>query len=71
MYLQIFWTIYLYDLTQIVSIQMGNACAPLVADLLCNERDFLLSLSDHNQDVVEAFNSASIFLDDLLKIDNK
>ena len=50
---------------------MGTNCAPLVADLLCNERDFVLSLSDHNHAVVETFNSAPIFLDDLLKIDNK
>ena len=35
------------------------------------ERDFMLSLSDNNQaDVVEAFNSTSRYLDDLLNIDN-
>ena len=52
---------------------MGINCAPLVADLFlfCYERKFMLSLSDNNQtDVVEAFNSTSIYLDDLLKIDN-
>ena len=45
---------------QIVGIPMGTNCAPLVADLFCYERDFMLSLSDHNQtDVIEAliFNS--------------
>ena len=52
---------------------MGTNCAPLVADLFsfCYERDFMLSLSDNNQaDVVEAFNSTSRYLDDLLYIDN-
>ena len=52
---------------------MGTNCAPLVADLFlfCYERDFMLSLSDNNQsDVIEAFNSSSRYLDDLLNIDN-
>ena len=57
----------------IVSIPMGTNCAPLVADLFlfCYERDFMLSLSDNNQaDIIEAFNSTSRYLDDLLNIDN-
>ena len=52
---------------------MGSNCAPLVADLFLfsNERDFMLSLPDNNQaDVVEAFNSTSRYLDDLLNIDS-
>ena len=52
---------------------MGTNCAPLVADLvlLCYERDFVLSLSDNNQtDIIEAFNSPSRYLDDLLNIVN-
>ena len=52
---------------------MGTNCAPLVADLvlLCHERDFVLSLSDNNQtDIIEAFNSTSRYLDDLLNIVN-
>ena len=52
---------------------MGTNCAPLFADLFlfCYEREFMLSLSDNNQaDVVEAFNSTSQYLDDLLNIDN-
>ena len=52
---------------------MGTNCAPLVADLFlfCYERDFMLSLSDNDQsDVIEAFNSTSRYLDDLLNIDN-
>ena len=52
---------------------MGSYCVPLVADLslLCNERDFILSLFDNNQaDIVESFNSTSRYLDGLLNIDN-
>ena len=52
---------------------MGTNCAALVADLFwfCYERDFMLSLPEDNQsDVIEAFNSTSRYLDDLLNIDN-
>ena len=45
---------------------------PLVAYLflICYERDFMLCLSDDNQsEVIEAFNSTSRYLDDLLNID--
>ena len=52
---------------------MGTNCAPLVADLFlfCYERDFMLPLSEDNQsDVIEALNSTSRYLDDLLNIDN-
>ena len=58
---------------QIVGIPMGTNCAPLVADLFlyCYERDFMDSLNNDNQaDVIEAFNSTSRYLDDLLNIDN-
>ena len=58
---------------QIVSIPMGTNCAALVAHLFlyCYERDFMLSLSDDNQsEVIEAFNSTSLYLDDLLNTDN-
>ena len=58
---------------RIVGLPMGTNCAPFVADLLlfCYERDFMLSLSDNNQtDIIEAFNSTSRYLDDLLNIDN-
>ena len=61
-------------MTNIPDIQnFGTNCAPLVADLFlfCYERDFMLSLSDNNQtDIIEAFNSTSRYLDDLLNIDN-
>ena len=52
---------------------MGTNCAPLVADLFlfCYERDFMLSPSDNKQnDIIEAFNSISRYLNDLLNIDN-
>ena len=58
---------------QIVGILMGTNCAPLVGDvfLCCYEGDFMLSLSDNNQtDIIEAFNSTSRYLDDLLNNDN-
>ena len=51
---------------------MVTICASLVADwfLFCYERDFMLSLSDNNQtDIIEAFNSISRYLDDLLNVD--
>ena len=52
---------------------MGTNCASLVADLFlfCYERDFMLSLPEASQsDVIEAFNSTSRYLDDILNIDN-
>ena len=52
---------------------MGTYCAPLVADLFlfCYERDFMLSLSDDKQaDVIDAFNTTSRYLDDILNINN-
>ena len=58
---------------QIVGFPMGTNCAPLVADLFlyCYERDFMDSLNhDNKADVIEAFNSTSRYLDDLLNIDN-
>ena len=58
---------------QIVGIPIGTKCAPFVADLFlfCYERDFMTSLSYGNQaDIIEAFNSTSRYLDDLLYIYN-
>ena len=58
---------------QIVGIPMGTNCAPLVADLFlfCYERDFVASLSDVKQaEIIEAFESTSRYLDDLLNIDS-
>ena len=54
---------------QVVGIPMGTNCAPLVADLFlfCYERDFMMSLSDDKQsDVIDAFNTTSRYLDDIL-----
>ena len=55
---------------QIVDNPMGANYAPLVADLFlfCSN---MKSLSDNNQtDIIEAFNTTSRYLDDLLNIDN-
>ena len=52
---------------------MGTNCAPLVADLFlfCYERDILMSLSvDKQADVIDAFNTTSRYLDDILDINN-
>ena len=57
---------------QIVVIPIGTNCGPLVADwlLFCYGRD-LFSLSDKKQtDIIEAFNSSSRYLDELLIIYN-
>ena len=73
----IFWIMFLLDLELNfigkLLVPMGTNCAPLVADLFlfCYERDFMKSLSRENQaDIIEAFNSTSRYLDDLLNIDN-
>ena len=57
----------------VVGIPMGTNCAPLVADLFlfCYERDFMMSLSDDKQaDVIDAFNTITRYLDDILNINN-
>ena len=58
---------------QNVGIPMGTNCATLVADLFlfCYERDFMKSLTKKKRyDLIDAFNSTSRYLDDLLNIDN-
>ena len=58
---------------KLLAFRWGTNCAPLVADLFlfCYERDFMKSLSRENHaDIIEAFNSTSRYLDDLLNIDN-
>ena len=55
------------------TVHLGTNCDPLVVDffLFCYERDFMKSLSPENQaDIIEAFNSTLIYLNDLLNIDN-
>ena len=50
---------------------MGTNCALLVADLFlfCNEGDFMMSLSDDKQaDVIDAFNTTSRYLEDILNL---
>ena len=52
---------------------MGANCAPLIADLFlfCYESDVMMSLSDDKQaDVIDAFNTTSRYLDDILNINN-
>ena len=58
---------------QNVEIPMGTNCSSLVADLFlfCYERDFMKSLTKEKRyDLIDAFNSTSRYLDDLLNIDN-
>ena len=52
---------------------MGTNCAPLVANLFrfYYERDFITSLSgDKQADFIDAFNTTSRYLDDILNIYN-
>ena len=51
---------------------MGTNCAPFVADLFlfCYERDFMMSLSDDEQAIIDAFNTTYRYLDDILDINN-
>ena len=71
-----FWTIFISDLALSYTDKLyvfGTNCAPLVADLFlfCYEREFMMSLSaDKDAEIIEAFNSTSRYLDDLLNIDN-
>ena len=58
---------------QVVGISMGTNCAPLVADLFlfCYERDFMVRLShDKQTDVIDAFDTTSRYLDNILNINN-
>ena len=58
---------------QIVGIPMGTNCAPLVADLFLfcmRETSCCLSRGKNQADIIEASNSTSRYLDDLLNIDN-
>ena len=58
---------------QVVGVPMGTNCALLVADLFlfCYERDFMMPLSDDKlADIIDAFNTTSRYLDDILNINN-
>ena len=51
---------------------MGTNCAPLIAEmfLFCYERDFMAPLSYNKEaEIIQAFNSTSRYLDDILSID--
>ena len=74
----IFWIIFLLDLElhfigkllvfrwELTALLLLQICF-----FFCYERDFMKSLSRENQaDIIEAFNSTSRYLDDLLNIDN-
>ena len=52
---------------------MSTNCASLVTDLFLfsYERDFMVSLSgDKQADIIDAFNTTSSYLDDILNINN-
>ena len=58
---------------QIVGIPMGTICAPLIVDLFlfCYERDFMSNLHKSKRyDLIDMFNDASQYLDDIFTIDN-
>ena len=57
---------------QVVGIPMSTDCAPLVANLFmyCYERDFMMSLSDVKQADIDAYNTTSRYLDNILNINN-
>ena len=57
----------------VVGIPMGTNWVPLGADLFlfCYERGFMMSLPDDKQaGVIDAFNTTSRYLDDILNINN-
>ena len=49
---------------QMVGNPIGTNCAPLVADLFlfCNERDFIMSLSEDQHSENESFSSRRLFI---------
>jgi hypothetical protein len=58
---------------QIIGIQMGTYCAPLIADLFLYfyDRDFMLSYSPtSHQAIIYAFNIISRYQDDILNMNN-
>ena len=75
----IFWIIFLLDLElnfigKLLVFRWEVIVLLLLLQMFlffCYERDFMKSLSRENQaDIIEAFNSTSRYLDDLLNIDN-
>ena len=52
---------------------MGTNCAPMVVDLFlfCYEMDLMMYFSDDKHaDIIDAFNTTSRYLDDILNINN-
>ena len=52
-----------------MKVSLATNCAPLASDLFlfCYAREFMTSLSYYNQaDIIEAFNSISRYLDEIL-----
>ena len=65
----IFFHFFLKLYRQVLGVPMGTNCAPLVADLFL--LDFMMSLYDDKQaDIIDAFNTKSTYLDDILNINN-
>ena len=65
--------IFILDITLIAEFQIGTNCAHCLAiySFLCYATDFLLSLSADEQDeITDAFNATSRYLDGLLNIQN-
>ena len=64
----IFFSFFFLELyRQVVVVPMGTNCAPLIADLFL--LDFMISLYDDKQaDIIDAFNTTSTYLDDILNI---
>ena len=73
---RIFWKILTSDLVisytdKLLVFRWVQIVLLLKPIFFCYERDFMTSLSGDNQvDIIEAFNSTSRYLDDLLNIDN-
>ena len=74
----IFWIIFSLDLELnfidkllVFRLELIVLLLLQICFFFCFERDFMKSLSRENQaDIIEAFNSTSRYLDDLLNIDN-
>ena len=66
------WIVFILDSATMVGIPMSTNCAPVVTDLVFTAaKEISDSLNYDNQvDNIEAFDSTSRYLDDLLNIDS-
>ena len=71
------WTTFLYDpklscIDKLYGFRLDTNCATCCGCILvCNERYFMMSLSDYQQtDIIDAFNTTSRYLQDILNITN-